>query len=176
MSLQTWERDRMNFAFPLRVLVKGETSSLRIAFEAATQDQVSLRNRVTAEPTPSGLLIHGITELDLEFVIWYMQQQVVKFTLGSPEVNFVSGPPMLEPYLRVTIRIPDATLITVSEDLASRRREIHSTLRILDMLKLTFDAPVAELFGYTADLAFLTAHLGLVETMDFGGYRPYSNA
>lgn len=162
----------MSFAFPLRVLVKGETSSLHIAFETAIRDKASLQNRVAAESTMEGLIIHGITELDLEFMVWHMQQQPVTFTVTSPEINFVAGSPMLEPYLRVTVSIPESALARVSGDLTSRRGEIHSAELVLGMLRLTFEAPASELFGYTTLLAFLSRRLGLVETIDFGGYRP----
>jgi len=158
--------------FPLNVLLtrRGERSQLWFARDAVRY--VSPTDRVSAEPTERGLLVRGITELDLELVCEALRQRFDNLQIGPPHVEFIEGPPRLEPYYSVVVTVPEDVMGYVMGDLSGRRGLIIEMEDTPAGKRIKADVPVIECFGYSAHLRSLTRGRGNYE-FTFVGYRPY---
>jgi elongation factor G len=82
-----------------------------------------------------------------------------------------AAPVLLEPIMRVEVRVPTESLGRTLQDLQTRRGRVESTALAADRRVVTADVPLAELFGYAAALRSLTQGRGAL-AMTFHERRP----
>ena len=132
--------------------------------------------RVTFEESPEGLLVHGLTELDIELAIYELGKSILGIRSGKPQVAYDLGPPLEEPYYRATVDVPEQNVGAVMGDLSARRAVIQGTREGPLGIQFIAEVPVSECFGYSASLRALTQGRGSY-TVEYAGYRctPFNN-
>jgi translation elongation factor EF-G len=126
---------------------------------------------VRAEPNEDGLMIRGMTELDLEMVCLELKKKYPDLRLGNPAVEYVEAEKLLEPYYLATVGTPEDFMGNVVGDLSSRRGLIVEMNELPDQMEIKAELPVAECFGYSTTLKHLTNGKGRYK-LEFIGYRP----
>jgi len=81
------------------------------------------------------------------------------------------GPPLLEPYYRAIIDIPEECWGRVMEDMANRRGFIQAIRESPIGKRFVAEVPVSECFGYSTTLRSLTRGRGTF-FVEFSHYRP----
>ena len=127
--------------------------------------------RVAFEESPEGLIVHGLTELDIELSIHELRKMFPELKHGKPQVAYDMGPPLMEPYYRATIDMPEENLGAVMGDMSSRRGLIQAAREGPDGMQLVAEVPVSECFGYSTVLRVLTQGRGKY-TVEYAGYQP----
>jgi len=84
-----------------------------------------------------------------------------------------AGAVLLEPVMRLDVRVPPDGLGAVMRDLGARRAEVHETELAGPSNLVRAFAPLAELFGYSTDLRSLTQGRGSF-SMEPYDYQPVS--
>jgi len=79
-------------------------------------------------------------------------------------------PVLLEPIMKVEVEVPTAFQGAVSGDLASRRGMITDTEMKPNVVTVTAEIPLANMFGYSTDLRSLTQGQATF-SMEFHCYR-----
>src|SRR5688572_28986709 len=156
---------------PLSILVTRPSAPSQFWFAREAADTVSHGASVRAEPSESGLMLRGLTELDLEMVCHELKKTYPDLRLGNPEVAYVEGEKLLEPYYLATVDTPEDFMGNVVGDLSSRRGLIVEMNDLPDGKEIKAELPVAECFGYTSTLRHLTKGKGRYK-LTFIGYRP----
>ena len=155
---------------PISSAVICEVTDLRGVIEASRRLKFP-PSRVSFQETPDGLTVHGLTELDLEIAIEELRKIGPPIRQGKPQVAYDMGPPLLEPYYRVTVDVPELNVGTVIGDLSSRRATVLVAQAGPVGRQIVADIPVSECFGYSTVLRMLTQGRGAY-AVEFGGYRP----
>lgn len=160
-------------SLPLRVLVTrpGEESQRWFAHEASTQ--VPFTPPTEGEVTEGGLLIRGVTELDLEDAVNSLRQIFPDVKVHALSVELIHGECPLEPYYLVTVTTPDGFVGEVLGDLSARRGTILSVGERGSQREVTAEVPVIDCLGYSTVLRALTRKRGTCH-FEFVGYRPSS--
>jgi translation elongation factor EF-G len=110
--------------YPLsQLLTDDSAASMRWFAQEAVQHVPAVAN-VEAEVTDDGLLIRGMTETDLEVVCHAVVQCYPGAKAHKPQLGFIEGPPLQEPYYQIVITAPEESLGDVMGDLSSRRATI----------------------------------------------------
>ena len=156
---------------PISVVVIYPSGNEQKAIMAAARDIDAFGSRVAFEDSSKGLIVHGLTELDIEMAVYELQKSFPSIRSGKPQVAYHMGPPMLEPYYRATIDAPSENLGWVLGDISSRRGEIQSVQEGATETQVVADMPVSECFGYSATLRALTRGRGRY-SVEYLGYRP----
>ena len=130
-------------------------------------DSRSLR----AEATKDGLVLRGVTELDLELAFLELRRKFSDVQAGSPVVEYVRAGQLLEPYYLATVDTTEYFLGSVVDDLKARRGTILGIGDIPGGKRIEADVPVSECFGYSTALRHLTRTRGEYK-FAFAGYRP----
>ena len=156
---------------PINVtVIQPPPNNQRGVLTAAREISLS-RDRVEFEESPDGLIIHGLTELDIEIAVDELRKRVPSIRYAKPQVAYDMGPPIQEPYYRATVDLPNESLGAVMGDLISRRGLIHSVRDGATSTQLVAELPVSECFGYSTTLRSLTQGKGHY-SVEFAGYRP----
>jgi translation elongation factor EF-G len=155
---------------PLSVLVtrRGEESQRGFAHEASTRVQFAPPTQ--GEVTDGGLLIRGVTEIDLETAFDSLRQAFPGVKAHSPSVEFIYGDRPLEPYYLVTVTTGNKSIGDVLGDLSARRGSILSVGDRGSDREVKAEVPVIECFGYSTVLRVLTRKQGSYH-FQFIGYR-----
>lgn len=156
---------------PLRVLVSPHTSQSPQAFAHEALRLLQDYDQVETEVIDDRFVIHALTELDLENAVWILKQNIAGITCSKPMVDYVEGPPMLEPFHLATVDIPSDRLTAVMADLLLRRSLVLSVGNGPLGHRLQVRMPVTEHFGYTTMLRAITAKQGEVK-FAFLDYQP----
>jgi translation elongation factor EF-G len=156
---------------PLSILVTRPSATSQLWFAREAADAVTGSPAVHAEPSEGGLMLHGMTELDLEMVCDELKKRYPDLRLGNPEVAYVEGEKLLEPYYLATVDTPEDFMGNVVGDLSSRRGLIVEMDDCPTGKTIKAEVPVAECFGYTTTLRHLTNGKGHYK-LKFIGYRP----
>jgi elongation factor G len=82
-----------------------------------------------------------------------------------------AGPVLLEPLVRLEVRTPEAHVGDVIGDLSARRGRVLGMTPERDLVAVTAEVPLAELFGYASDLGSLTRGRG-AHHMELARYAP----
>ena len=161
-------------ALPINVVLIHPPANEQGAIVAAARDIDVSGRRVAFEESSKGLIVHGLTELDIEMAVYELQKSFPTIRYGKPQVAYDMGPPMMEPYYRATIDFPSEKLGWVMGDMSSRRGEIQSVQEGSPVTQLVAEVPVSECFGYSTTLRALTQGRGHY-SVEFAGYRrtPY---
>jgi predicted membrane GTPase involved in stress response len=158
---------------PLSVLLSNPAAPSQLWFAQEALPLVRSSERVAAEATDRGLLVRGLTELDLELASHSLGQRFPGLRVGNPVVELIRGTPLLEPYYLVTVTVPAGFVGDVVGDLNARRAVITSLEDTPSGNTVKADIPVIECFGYGTRLRSRTRGEGRHE-LTFIGHRPYS--
>ncbi|MBI2760997.1 MAG: elongation factor G [Chloroflexi bacterium] len=77
---------------------------------------------------------------------------------------------LLEPVMKITVRVPDANTGDVMSDMNTKRGHVHGMTPVDGLTVIEAEAPLAELMDYATDLRALTQGRGSFE-MEFGHYQ-----
>jgi predicted membrane GTPase involved in stress response len=127
---------------------------------------------VSAEVTTDGLLLHAVSELDLEQVVDKLREAGQRLSLGKPQIHYIQGDVWKEPYANLVVKFPAGCLADVRKDLQSRRAEVQEVESFAPEEAIIHAvAPMSELFGYTTSLRSLTRGRGTFQ-QEYLEYRP----
>jgi translation elongation factor EF-G len=155
--------------FPLSQLITNESDPSQRWF--AQEAGRHIPSKVHAQATDEGLLLRANTELELELACQAVVQSYPSAKIHKPQVSYLGGPPLQEPYYRIVITTPEGRLGDVMADLDSRRASIALVQDSHSGKRLSAEIPVNECFGYSTRLSSLTRSRGEYE-VEFIGYRP----
>jgi hypothetical protein len=158
---------------PVHVLITRPSVASQRQFAEEAQAFVPQSQRVRAEVSSKGLIIHGVWEPDLETAYSALLDRYADLKVGAPETKFILEPVLLEPHLKLAISVPEDCIGTVLGEVSTKRRGLITSMASEDVrCNVTFEAPVSELWGYWTEFRFLTRGEGRVEDSSFAGYRP----
>jgi translation elongation factor EF-G len=144
--------------------------------ESAARNLVPLvlpSERIFAEVTKDGLVLHATSELDLELAVDNLRADSRQLALGKPQIQYIQADVWQEPYASLILKIPKECLAEVRGDLQARRAEVQEIEAFSpELATLRAIAPMSELFGYTTCLRSLTRGRGSYEQA-FLEYRPF---
>ena len=165
---------RMDAIFPVHVLISRVSAPSQAEFATEARVWIPDNERTRAEVTADGLIAHGIWEPDLETAIDVLSEHYRDLKIAHPETKFIYEPRLLEPYLTVTISIPEIAMGNTCADVVSKRRGMVLSIDDGDgdQMLTKFEAPVSELWGYSTDLRILTNGNGRIIDYAFSGYKP----
>jgi len=86
-----------------------------------------------------------------------------------------ANPSVMEPMMKVEVRVPLDYMGEVIHDLNSRRAKIRGMEEKAASQEINVDAPLSEMFGYSTSLRSLTQGRA-VYTMQFSHYEPVENS
>ncbi len=161
--------------FPISSAVICSPASDQQAAVAASRRTQMPPDRVAFEESAEGLIVHGLTELDLELAVDELRKSVPSVRQGKPRVAYDMGPPLMEPYYRATVDVPEENVGAVIGDITSRRAKILLERAGPLGRQLVAEIPVSECFGYFTALRMLTQRRGTY-AVEYAGYRlaPYN--
>lgn len=157
--------------FILSVLITRPSARSQAWFAREAVDTVAPSPSLRAEASKEGLLLRGMTELDLELAYAELRKKFADVRCGDPTVEYIQAEKPLEPYYSATIDTTEYFLGNVVEDLNSRRGTILSIGDLPGGKRIKADVPVAECLGYSTVLRRLTRTRGEYK-FEFAGYRP----
>ena len=161
---------------PLSQLIRDLDAESQESAAQALATVVSATGRVAAKVTREGLLVHAASELDLELAADSLLRASRRLALGKPQINYIEDDPWREPYASLVVTFPTECLSDVQSDLRARRAEVRrSESSISGEWLIWAVAPMAELFGYTTSLRWLTRGRGSYK-QEFLDYRPFPRA
>ena len=155
--------------FPLSQLITNESEPSQRWFAQEAVRHVP--SKVLAQATDGGLLLQANTELELELACHAVAQSYPGARFHKPQVRYLEGPPLQEPYYRIAVTTPEEWLGDVITDLSSRRASITLVQDNDSGKRLSAEIPVNECFGYGTQLRSLARAQGSYE-VEFIGYRP----
>jgi hypothetical protein len=130
------------------------------------------RDRYTISPTEGGAILSTIWDRDLDLAAELVSSVFPgEVRWGEPRVRYIYEPRILEPLLRVEVRTPPDTIGNVIGDLMSRRGHMLGMDDGSDVVVVTADVPLEQLFGYRRTLAALTFGKGIASAI-FARYEP----
>jgi predicted membrane GTPase involved in stress response len=156
---------------PINVVVIRPPANEQRAVVAEARRFNTRPGRLAFEESPQGLIVHGLTELDIELAIFELRKVFPELKHGKPQVAYDIGPPFMEPCYRATVDMPEGNLGAVMGDMFTRRGHIQATREGPIGMQLVAEVPVSECFGYSTTLRALTQGRGSY-TVEFSGYRP----
>jgi translation elongation factor EF-G len=163
-------------SLPINVVVIRPPANEQQAVVAEARRVNASPDRIAFEESPEGLIVHGLTEIDIELAIHELRKVFPELKHGKPQVAYDMGPPLMEPYYRATVDVPEEKLGAVMGDMSSRRGIIQAAREGPVGMQLVAEVPVSECFGYATVLRALTQGRGIY-TVEFAGYQraPYIN-
>ncbi len=155
----------------LAVDLKAEgVAAEKFAADAATV----LRNnaRVEVEVSPSGVILRGVWEFDIEQAIEELKEALaLRMAWSPPRILYKEGPRLLEPIMRVRLMVPEDSLGDVIGDLTRCRGTIRETLGEDDgFCEIHSLVPLANMFGCFSTVQKMTGGRGKVD-VDFHEYQ-----
>jgi translation elongation factor EF-G len=118
--------------------------------------------RVSCDIADEGLLVRGLTEIDVESAVHRLCQEFPDARCSKPRVEYRAGPPLTEPYYRVIVDTPEECWGTVMGDMSTRRGMIQGISDVPEGKRFTAEVPVSEFFGYDTVLRSLTKGRGRI--------------
>lgn len=157
--------------YPLSIRVTQPSANSQREFaEEALKVVKSPPARTNAEVTDSGLLLWGITELDLEQAFEQVKAVFPSAKCGKPSVAYLDGPPLMEPCYRALIESPDEHWAELMSDLFVRRGVIQGIVNTSNGKRANAEIPVSECFGYHTTIRALTRGLGTCDLLEVARY------
>lgn len=157
--------------WPLRQLVSDPSAASQSDLAHALQQSVICTEHLDAMATQAGLVLLATSEPALESASSSLQKLFPDLKLGKPAVNYIYGNPIMEPFTKIVLHVPDERLAPVLGDLRSRRAEAHATVALDGIARIEAEIPISELFGYETTLRVLCRSAVPYE-QHFSGYKP----
>jgi translation elongation factor EF-G len=145
---------------PISVIVTRPAGGSQRDFAVAARHYVEAMDRVIAEVAPEGLILRGVTDIDLECAFHVLKQHFEGIHASNPKIAYEIGPPLQEPYYRAIVDTPEECLGSVMVDMADRRGMIQVINESPIGKRFVAEVPVAECFGYSTVLRRLTKGRG----------------
>jgi predicted membrane GTPase involved in stress response len=166
----------MKVHLPINVVVTHPPVNWQKAVVVVARSLDIPSERIVFEESPDGLVVHGLTEIDIELAIHELRKTFSELKHGKPQVAYDMGPPLKEPYYRATVDVPVQNLGAVLGDMSCRRAWIQATREGPIGMQLVAEVPVSECFGYDTTLRALTQGQGSY-TVEYAGHRsaPFNN-
>jgi translation elongation factor EF-G len=155
---------------PIQVLISRPSAPSQLDFAGDAKSQLVASTALEPEATLHGLLLHGLWELELESAWCRLRETYPDATAGNPRVKYRQG---MEPWLSFLVSIPEPRVSLVTEDVLSRRGRVIATRPASHAVRVEFEVPAGEHWGYSTVLRTLTGARGQVEAVQFAGYRPW---
>ena len=116
-------------------------------------------------------MILATSEIELEKAAYAVQQAVPGLRLWKPQLNYIFGNPLLEPYAVVFVKVRKELGPQVLNDLHFRRAELKSETESNGLVSIEAEVPMSELLGYSTMLHLISRSSGSFK-QNFSGYRP----
>lgn len=128
--------------------------------------------RLEVEASPSGVILRGVWEFDIEQAIEDLKEALaVRIEWSPSRIIYKEGPRLLEPIMKVRLKVPEDSLGDVIGDLTRRRGTIRETLGGDDgFCEIDSLAPLANMFGSFNAVQKMTGGRGKVD-VDFHEYQ-----
>ena len=157
--------------YPLNTVVSQPSADSQREFAVeALKVVASQPARVRADATEPGLLLWGITELDLEQAFDLMKTAFPSAKCGKPNVVYLDGPPLMEPCYQALIESPEEHWAALMSDLAARRGVVQGIEITSAGKRATAEIPVSECFGYHTSVRALTSGRGSCDLLHVARY------
>lgn len=157
--------------WPISQLVTDPCASSQEKAGHALLKHVPCGDKVGAKVTANGLVVLATTEDELERAIDTLQQVVPGLKLWKPQLNYIFGNPLLEPYAAVVVEVPRESAARVLDDLRARRAKLKSETEYNGVVRVEAEVPMSELFGYSTSLRSITRSSATFK-QEFSGYEP----
>jgi translation elongation factor EF-G len=154
---------------PISAVVTRQVEKSQRAFAVVASPYVEALDRVSAEITDEGLVVRGVTELDVELAVDKVMEHFDGVLCGKPQVVYRLGPPLMEPYYHAIVDTPEDCWGAVMADMSNRRALIQSITESPIGKQFVASVPVSECFGYENVLRSLTRRRGTF-VMEFSHY------
>lgn len=154
---------------PIQVLISRPSASSQFDFATEAKSRLVASTELEPQATSLGLVLHGLWELELELAWCRLREIYTDATAGHPSVKYRQG---MEPWLSFLVSIPEPRVSLVTEDVLSRRGQVIATRPVSPAVRVEFEVPAGEHWGYSTVLRTLTGARGQVEAVRFVGYRP----
>lgn len=150
--------------YPIEQKVQDSAQPFQLKFAKEAADLITPGERINCEATPDGLLLRGITELDLEAAVEILYSHYPKgLRVGKPEIKYVWAPEFREPFVNLKIEAPEEYIGNVKNFLVQRYGTILKSSVSPQGQTIYVEAPLAELFGFSVELRVLTHNLATLE-------------
>lgn len=157
--------------WPISQLITDPGASSQEEAGHALSKHVPSGDQVGSKVTANGLVVLATSEDELERAAYTLQQVVPGLKLGKPQLNYIFGNPLLEPYATVLLEVPKEFAARVLDDLLSRRAKPKSETESNGLVRIEAEVPMCELFGYSIKLRIITRSSGSFK-QTFSGYKP----
>src|SRR5258706_3333490 len=145
-------REDMDRCRPISVELELQGTQLYASFQAAIDDVRTKHAEVEVVLTGLGAILRAESELALEHAVHLVAQRVPELRIGAPNVEYIRGSELFEPFARVCVQVHGSDLQRVSADAIARR----GTAIAVERDTIAFDAPYSELWGYSTSLRSLS--------------------
>src|SRR5262245_7415316 len=145
--------------FPLSLLVTRQSAPSQLWFAREAADALTHGSPVRAEPNERGLILRGMTEVDLEIAYSFLESKFPGLRINNFTVEY-EVEKRLEPYYLATVDTPDDFMGNVVGDLSSRRGMIVGMKDCHIGKRIEAEVPVGECIGYASVLSGLTKGRG----------------
>ena len=157
--------------WPLRQLVSDPAAASQSDVAHTLKQSVIRSEQIDAMPTQAGLVLLASSEPALERASSALLQQFPSLKLGKPAVNYIYGNPIMEPFARIALNVPEERVPRVLGDLRSRRAEAQAAVAVDGIARIEAEIPISELFGYETTLRML-CRSAIPFEQHFSGYKP----
>ena len=155
---------------PISTTVTRPAEKSQRVFAVAANRHVAAIARVSADVTDEGLVVRGLTDVDIELAVDEIKRQFADISCSKPEVAYRTGPALMEPYYRAIVDTPESCWGTVMADMSNRRGLIQWIQDSPIGKRFVASVPVSECLGYDTVLRSLTGGRGafFVEFSHYG--------
>ena len=157
--------------WPISQLITDPLASSQEKAGRALSKHVLCGDQISTKVTENGLVVLATTEDNLEQAAFALQKVAPRIKLWKPQLNYIFGSPMLEPYAMVFLEVPRESAARVVDELLSRRAKLRSEAESSGLVKLEAEIPMSDLFGYSTILRHITRSTGSFKQV-FSGYKP----
>ncbi len=144
--------------FALEQICSHAHEPLQLNFAQDALQILPQREDGSAEATPQGLVLRGETEGALERPIDMLKEHYGdQIRISSPRILYRHSPQLEEPHMGIRVLCASAHFAAVKSDLLSRGAVILDAEATAQFGVVRATAPLANLLGYSAAVAELTA-------------------
>jgi GTP-binding protein len=129
--------------------------------------------RIADSDSSEAFLVCGRGEMHLSILIENMRREGYEFQVSMPRVLYRNeGGTVTEPFDRLIIDVPSASVGIVMEKMGVRKGELASMSAFGERMKLEFSIPARGLFGYKSEFLTDTKGEGVLSSV-FEKYAPF---
>ena len=157
---------------PLQVTVRPKGPTFVKKFAEEVLHLFAQSDRVEAVATSEGLVLSAVWEPDLEEAIELLRRAATsELVYSSLTIHYVQEPRVLEPILKIVVRVVPDFMGNVIGDISNRRGLVLGMEEDGSFLVISANIPLAELIGYGSALRHLSNGTATASAT-FVGYEP----